>query len=139
MDRRKGVSPNIGFVSELMKFEESELGGKSVGVVPNSEVSGDGGAAAASTGLGRRPAHARDSLPPAFHHSQSVIDGISTIGVPVSAGGIGGLAVGAGAGEEMEIKDGEGRYRHARRAPVNEQTLQPLRRVSKAGLEGSWV
>ena len=38
-------------------------------------------------------------------------------------------------GNEMEIKDASGRYRHARRAPVNENTLQPMRRVSKAGLE----
>jgi hypothetical protein len=33
LDRRKGISPNIGFVSELMSFEEEELGGKSIGVV----------------------------------------------------------------------------------------------------------
>ena len=37
----------------------------------------------------------------------------------------------------QEIKDAMGRYRHARRAPVNEATLQPMRRVSKAGLESS--
>jgi protein-tyrosine phosphatase len=29
---RKGISPNIGFVSELRTFEEQELGWKSVGV-----------------------------------------------------------------------------------------------------------
>ena len=40
-------------------------------------------------------------------------------------------------GQEMEIKDSSGRYRHARRAPVDETTLQPMRRVSKAGLESS--
>jgi len=39
--------------------------------------------------------------------------------------------------QEMEIKDASGRYRHARRAPVDENTLQPSRRVSKAGLESS--
>lgn len=64
---------------------------------------------------------------------------MSTIGAPVATGGAGGAAVGAGAGEEMEVKDEEGRYRHARRAPVDELTLQPLRRVSKAGLESSWL
>ncbi|KAG9037627.1 hypothetical protein FRB95_004847 [Tulasnella sp. JGI-2019a] len=140
MGRRKGVSPNIGFVSELMKFEEYELGGKSIGVVPESEMSGEEGSTAPNTR--RAPANVRDSMPPTFHHghSQSVIDGTmigtSMIGVPVSAGGITGVV---GAGEEMEVKDGQGRYRHARRAPVNEQTLQPLRRVSKAGLESSWA
>ncbi|CAG8643859.1 17509_t:CDS:1, partial [Acaulospora colombiana] len=41
-------------------------------------------------------------------------------------------------GEEMEVRDAEGRYRHARRAPVDEFTLQPIRRVSKAGLETTW-
>jgi len=30
------------------------------------------------------------------------------------------------------VKDETGRYRHARRAPVDENTLQPMRRVSKA-------
>ena len=30
--------------------------------------------------------------------------------------------------QEMEIKDASGRYRHARRAPVDENTLQPSRR-----------
>jgi len=41
-------------------------------------------------------------------------------------------------GQDMEIKDEEGRYRHMRRAPVDENTLQPLRRVSKAGLESGF-
>jgi len=139
IERRKGVSPNIGFVSELMTFEEQKLGNKSVGVVPeippmNAPSNGAPGVQA----LNRRNAHARDSLPPIFHHNQSMDESMSQIGVPVTAGGGGGAAVGAGAGEEMEVKDGEGRYRHARRAPVNEHTLQPLRRVSKAGLESSW-
>ena len=38
---------------------------------------------------------------------------------------------------DEEIKDATGRYRHTWRAPVNEATLQPMRRVSKAGLESS--
>lgn len=33
LDRRKGVSPNIGFVAELMRFEEAELGGRSRGIL----------------------------------------------------------------------------------------------------------
>lgn len=32
-DRRQGVCPNIGFVAELMRFEENELGFKSQGVL----------------------------------------------------------------------------------------------------------
>ncbi|KAG8872204.1 hypothetical protein FRB97_007886 [Tulasnella sp. 331] len=145
MDRRKGVSPNIGFVSELMKFEEYELGGKSVGVVAESEMGGEDGSNGGVANARRGPAHMRDSMPPAFHHnhSHSVANGMmmgnGITGVPVSAGGMGSVGMGTGAGEEMEVKDDQGRYRHARRAPVNEQTLQPLRRVSKAGLESSWA
>ena len=42
LERRKGISPNIGFVSELMTFEELELGGKSVGVVKASSSGAEG-------------------------------------------------------------------------------------------------
>lgn len=51
---------------------------------------------------------------------------------PLSAGGIPALG---DAAQELEVRDASGRYRHARRAPVNETTLQPMRRVIKAGLE----
>ncbi len=37
-------------------------------------------------------------------------------------------------GSETEVRK-NGQYVHFRRAPVNEYTLQPMRRVSKAGLE----
>jgi hypothetical protein len=145
LERRKGISPNIGFVSELMTFEEEELGGKSVGVQPSAPaglVSSEGdsnhhdgihghghgnyGAAAGN----RRGGHVRESLPPAF-----VTQGAEGL-VPMSAGGL-EMRVMGDSGQEMEIKDSSGRYRHARRAPVDETTLQPLRRVSKAGLESS--
>ena len=140
LERRKGISPNIGFVSELMTFEEQELGGKSVGVV---KVSGDGeGAAAEGEGSGqgngmnyqvalggRRPQHIRESLPPLFSLPNSFAGGS---GPPMlDAAQIGD------SGQETEIKDATGRYRHARRAPVDEATLQPMRRVSKAGLESA--
>ncbi|KAJ7452195.1 hypothetical protein B0H11DRAFT_304793 [Mycena galericulata] len=144
LERRKGISPNIGFVSELMTFEEEELGGKSVGVQPASATDGDGGGANgagaghghnANYGVaagGRRGGHVRESLPPAFSQSQSFAapDTVQ----PASAGMDG--AVG-NVGQEMEVRDAAGRYRHARRAPVDENTLQPMRRVSKAGLESS--
>ncbi|EMD35096.1 hypothetical protein CERSUDRAFT_97010 [Gelatoporia subvermispora B] len=138
VERRRGISPNIGFVSELMTFEEQELGCKSVGVV--KMAGGEGGTGeveghapgAPSTDYkvalgGRRPQHIRESLPPAFTHMHS----FSAVEGP-SPGDV--LALGD-SGQEMEIKDSSGRYRHARRAPVDEATLQPSRRVSKAGLE----
>ena len=143
LERRKGISPNIGFVSELMNFEEAELGSKSVGVVkqPQSSAGGvgpdsdhldsDGSShrgAAIGVGVGgRRPSHMRESLPPAWSTSGGVSAGPSS--VPRNVAG--------DVGQEMEVKDATGRYRHARRAPVDENTLQPMRRVSKAGLEST--
>ncbi|THH17283.1 hypothetical protein EW146_g3496 [Bondarzewia mesenterica] len=124
LERRKGISPNIGFVSELMNFEEQELGGKSVGVVkPPAGAESDaseGSEGESGTRQGnysvavvgaRRMAHARESLPPAFMASSDVL-----------AQGVGDV------GQETEIKDASGRYRHLRRAPVDENTLQPMRR-----------
>ncbi|KAF7795131.1 hypothetical protein EIP86_006278 [Pleurotus ostreatoroseus] len=139
LERRKGISPNIGFVSELMTFEEQELGGKSVGVVkmppPESETEAQQPGGATTGGNyqvalgGRRPPHLRESLPPAFtsQHSFNLVPTLA-MGDVVQLGD---------SQQEMEIKDAEGRYRHARRAPVDEATLQPLRRVSKAGLESA--
>ncbi|PPQ77886.1 hypothetical protein CVT25_015373 [Psilocybe cyanescens] len=150
LERRKGISPNIGFVSELMNFEEQELGGKSVGVQPtlssNHSHPGSGASVAEggtgipggipesyvmASGSSRRGAHVRESLPPMDN-----ISGLNSGGGPMSAGGLMDRVMGD-SGQEMEIKDSYGRYRHARRAPVDETTLQPLRRVSKAGLESS--
>lgn len=145
-ERRKGISPNIGFVSELMTFEEQELGGKSVGVVnPASAVDTRDGSnvllhsGAKTSGFGyapgaRRNANLRESLPPLVaQNSDMVVPG------QMSAGGLGsgGAAHVGDSGQEVEIKDASGRYRHARRAPVDENTLQPMRRVSKAGLESA--
>ena len=135
LDRRKGISPNIGFVSELMTFEEQELGGKSVGVMkmPQSEASTEGtggGTMGGNYGValgGRRPQHIRESLPPTFVAQHS----FNLVPTMVDTAQLGDSQ------QEMEIKDSEGRYRHARRAPVNATTLQPTRRVSKAGLESS--
>ncbi|KAH7911783.1 hypothetical protein BJ138DRAFT_1062409 [Hygrophoropsis aurantiaca] len=120
LERRKGISPNIGFVSELMTFEEQELGGKSVGVVQvqGGEPEPEGYAYAAGS---RRTGHVRESLPPMY-----VIPDYATEGPP-----------GGDVGQEMEVRDSSGRYRHMRRAPVDETTLQPMRRVSKAGLESA--
>lgn len=142
LERRKGISPNIGFVSELMIFEEQELGGKSVGVVknsgsPNPDADDYGGGKSGNFGYmvgGRRTANLRESLPP-------ILAGQSEMIIPgqLSAGGLSSTSIArvGDSGQEMEIKDSSGRYRHARRAPVDENTLQPMRRVSKAGLESS--
>ncbi|KAH7882125.1 hypothetical protein F5I97DRAFT_1912354 [Phlebopus sp. FC_14] len=138
LERRKGISPNIGFVSELMTFEEQELGGKSVGVMPITPGHSDGGigmgrdggdvqANHAYAGQSRRTGHARESLPPMFT-IQEPDDGSPAT---VKAGEV-------TMGQDMEVKDSEGRYRHVRRAPVDENTLQPMRRVSKAGLESAY-
>jgi len=123
LERRKGISPNIGFVLELMTFEEQELGSKSNGVQAPSAKGEEGQSeypvAGATT---RRGGHARESLPPPLmsHNSMSA-----------------SVATKMENGQEMEVKDANGRYRHVRRAPVDEMTLQPTRRVSKAGLESS--
>ena len=143
LERRKGISPNIGFVSELMDFEEAELGSKSVGVVKRPQSTIGGGRACdhldsnsnnrgAAIGIGvgkRRPSHMRESLPPA--RSTSGGAGAPLSSVPRSVAG--------DVGQETEVKDATGRYRHARRAPVDENTLQPMRRVSKAGLERTTI
>jgi len=134
LERRKGISPNIGFVSELMTFEEHELGSKSVGVVKKQQSEPDAPDESSGPNYqvalgGRRPQNVRESLPPVFssHNSFQIIPVTSA----EDAASLGDL------GQEMEIKDASGRYRHARRAPVDEATLQPMRRVSKAGLESS--
>jgi len=139
LERRKGISPNIGFVSELMNFEETELGSKSNGVVKQPQSAGgvgsdgdhlDGDDSHRGAGIGaRRPSHMRESLPPAWGTGSSA--GAPLPSIPrIVAGDV---------GQEMEVKDATGRYRHARRAPVDENTLQPMRRVSKAGLESTSV
>jgi hypothetical protein len=174
LDRRKGISPNIGFVSELMNFEEEELGGKSVGVVGTSGGAESSGPSRrnhnhhrghsnkndGSSTARRRPAHLRESMPPVIQSYSAVAtvgehdpfsSGLSGAYPNSSHGSMGGgemangqmsagpMGMGKGpmrdVGEEMEVRDADGRYRHARRAPVDELTLQPIRRVSKAGLE----
>ncbi|KZT23042.1 hypothetical protein NEOLEDRAFT_1096755 [Neolentinus lepideus HHB14362 ss-1] len=137
LERRKGISPNIGFVSELMTFEEQELGTKSMGVIKSAGGNVDHAEDGESAGMsgnygvaasGRRQGPQRESLPPAFMGPNGDIPHL------MSADGVARVG---DSGQEVEIKDSSGRYRHARRAPVDENTLQPLRRVSKAGLETS--
>lgn len=111
-----------------MNFEEEELGGKSVGVVKLDGEQGENGTHAANVvGVGRRPANVRESLPPMFSTHSHSFSGVEDVNGPFPD-----------SGQDMEIRDASGRYRHARRAPVNETTLQPTRRVSKAGLESGF-
>jgi len=117
LDRRKGISPDIGFVSELMAFEEAELGRNTKS--KSSVAAGENSVGDVGVGTGRRPAHVRESLPPMPSWDREEEE------------------AGEEMGQDMEIRDREGRYRHARRAPVDETTLQPMRRVSKAGLESA--
>ena len=148
LERRKGISPNIGFVSELMNFEEQELGGKNTGVHSNNTggESGHGPEEMAFRNMRlRRGGHIQESLPPLQSFAScdadastgldngngKAIGSMSSGGIPIPRVVVGDQA------QEMEIKDASGRYRHARRAPVDENTLQPSRRVSKAGLESS--
>jgi len=157
LERRKGISPNIGFVSELMNFEEQELGNKSNGVQPSAPVgsadvnmeAGFGAAVASGSLHGRSRAHVRESLPPAlglegFRSASLGSSGLTSAGEPGVPGSIASAGVlnemdrvMGDSGQEVEVKDASGRYRHMRRPPVNENTLQPMRRVSKAGLESS--
>lgn len=145
-----------------MTFEEEELGGKSIGVVGSSappgtdhDAHGHGGGGGGPNyghghgmGLGaggnRRGGHVRESLPPVFVTDPNVnLDSSINGGPPMSAGEMGGMSMSMAnnrvgdSGQEMEVKDSSGRYRHARPLPVDSNTLQPMRRVSKAGLESS--
>lgn len=140
-----------------MNFEEQELGGKSIGVQPAVGSSGlnsgasishpsDSTSGGSSFGLGeasypipslttanhlRRAGHRiRESLPPALG-----MEGVATVVGPISALEVQARVLLGDLAHEMEVKDATGRYRHARRAPVDETTLQPMRRASKAGLE----
>ncbi|KAJ6580232.1 hypothetical protein B0H10DRAFT_2235425 [Mycena sp. CBHHK59/15] len=125
--RTTGRSRNIGFVSELMMFEEEELGGKGIGVQPGA----DGGD---PSGGGHQTA------------SQPAGDAVGTLedfgAVLFSRGALSagfdgpGHVVMGDAGQEMECTTRRALLPHAC-VSVDENTLQPLRRVSKVGLESS--
>ena len=86
----------------------------------------------AANHLRRAGHHVRESLPPALG-----MDGLGLVGGPMSALENQVRVLLGDSAHETEVKDASGRYRHARRAPVDETTLQPMRRASKAGLESS--
>lgn len=66
-ERRRGISPNIGFVAELMQYEESELGLKgSTGISTSPDRHTVDNADYEKDSVTRRNGHARESLPPAW-------------------------------------------------------------------------
>ncbi|EIW69382.1 hypothetical protein TREMEDRAFT_62249 [Tremella mesenterica DSM 1558] len=136
-ERRKGISPNIGFVAELMQFEESELGIRQSGGV-HGEAARAGGAAGPSRGEEKddspRDRKMRESLPPAWASSLDSSRLPSPL-VDVEKDKLEKeQEEKRKIGEEREVRK-NGQWVHQRRAPVDRTTLQPGRRVSKAGLE----
>ncbi|OCF71766.1 hypothetical protein I204_07829 [Kwoniella mangroviensis CBS 8886] len=165
-ERRKGISPNIGFVAELMQFEESELGLKQSGGVHGDSSShghgpsnrkpavGDGGDSSGGEEERERRKmnnRTRESLPPTWSHSLDITSHYNRNRMSP----LGGDAAHNGTeekgrdevddedeadkkrrqvGDEREVRK-NGQWVHHRRAPVDRTTLQPGRRVSKAGLE----
>ncbi|WWD10042.1 hypothetical protein V865_008175 [Kwoniella europaea PYCC6329] len=148
-ERRKGISPNIGFVAELMQFEESELGLKQSG-----GVHGDGGDSSGGEEERERRKinnRTRESLPPTWSHSLDITSHNNRNRMTPLGGGAshdGSEEKGKDevddedeadkkrrqVGDEREVRK-NGQWVHHRRAPVDRTTLQPGRRVSKAGLE----
>lgn len=66
-ERRKGISPNIGFVAELMQFEEGELGLKaSSGIATDSNNDKGANESERDNSQSRRNKYGRESLPPTW-------------------------------------------------------------------------
>jgi len=66
-ERRKGISPNIGFVAELMQFEEGELGLKgSTGIASDAKEDKASNDPDRDNSQSRRNKYGRESLPPAW-------------------------------------------------------------------------
>ncbi|WVR05164.1 hypothetical protein IAU60_002176 [Kwoniella sp. DSM 27419] len=143
-ERRKGISPNIGFVAELMQFEESELGLKQSGGV-HGEGGGGGRSGESRSGPndadegrgGKNPRYMRESMPPVWSSSLDSFSKPQRITVGTDEGSLVGEEGNDGrrpVGDEREVRK-DGHWVHHRRAPFDRTTLQPGRRVSKAGLE----
>ncbi|ORY24985.1 hypothetical protein BCR39DRAFT_545481 [Naematelia encephala] len=148
-ERRKGISPNIGFVAELMQFEEAELGLRHSGGVHGNESDKSGGdkdneetpQGKSVKGKGKAAArYARESLPPAWAASLDSKPPRVMIGTEDDEDKGKGKDTQEDKKERRQVRDERevrknGQWVHHRRAPVDRTTLQPGRRVSKAGLE----
>ncbi|TYJ56669.1 hypothetical protein B9479_002599 [Cryptococcus floricola] len=142
-ERRKGISPNIGFVAELMQWEESELGLKVSGGVHGDGGGRKAGPGPAGDGEEKNNRYMRESLPPTWSASFDTYSRPPNLS-PANGDGAGAEGDGArdngqdderqAVGDEREVRK-NGVWVHHRRAPVDRTTLQPGRRVSKAGLE----
>ncbi|KAI9637836.1 uncharacterized protein MKK02DRAFT_22401 [Dioszegia hungarica] len=143
-ERRKGISPNIGFVAELMQFEEAELGVKQSGGVHGESGEGErqddeGTEGKGSQGRGKTKGqrYARESLPPAWgslgSNKPSWISSFSD--EPAGAEGEERQVKEERKVDEREVRKNGQWVQQRRRVPVDRSTLQPGRRASKAGLE----
>ncbi|WWC89944.1 uncharacterized protein L201_004873 [Kwoniella dendrophila CBS 6074] len=171
-ERRKGISPNIGFVAELMQFEENELGLKQSGGVHgdstnhhhgnnnNSDKSrnryiddDDDNDLTKEDERRKQNNRTRESLPPTWSHSLNITSSANSS--LTKSNGLSSISSNdpdkpnnknndndkdeedrkrRQVGDEREVRK-NGQWVHHRRAPVDRTTLQPGRRVSKAGLE----
>lgn len=108
-ERRKGISPNIGFVAELMQFEESELGlRQSSGV--HGEVKSEKQENKQSKPKSG-PRHARESLPPAWSSS---LDSAPRSNVSIKGETRDGEGFKKDVGDEREVRK-NGQWVHQRR------------------------
>lgn len=127
-ERRHGISPNIGFVAELILFEEQELGRKASMAAADKKED----IVTREPRLG--PRYTRESLPPewAMNYGTALVEPVmeEMDGAPEARHRRPSTAAGA----EIEVRK-NGQWVHHRRPPVDRDTLQPGRRVSKAGLE----
>jgi hypothetical protein len=124
-ERRKGISPNIGFVAELMQFEEAELGLKQSGGV-HGEGSGGGrkapreGQDDEGNGDDRKrvnPRYMRESLPPTWAAS---LDSKPPRPLPI----------GGTDSDDQADSGGDGQ---------NEQERRPLGNEREVRKNGQWV
>lgn len=122
-ERRHGISPNIGFVAELMEFETSELGHKQ-GQQYSSDVDAD---AENDPPLVRReprvgPRYTRESLPPEFGSER-----------------LGGLSLGFGQLPDDSDSDGSPVDEPEGGAPENHRTRRKPQPDIEVRKNGHWV
>ncbi|WOO84384.1 Dual specificity protein phosphatase 1-B [Vanrija pseudolonga] len=139
-ERRPGISPNIGFVAELIQFEESELGSKQATGVHDSTASpvevDENNPPLVHREPKPGPRYTRESMPPEYgpdldDDGQEKADADLDLGAPEPTAT---TRLRRRSGADIEVRK-NGQWVHHRRAPVDRTTLQPGRRVSKAGLE----
>ncbi|KAL1406816.1 hypothetical protein Q8F55_006225 [Vanrija albida] len=143
-ERRPGISPNIGFVAELIQFEESELGSKQATGVHDTTASpvevDENDPPLVHREPKPGPRYTRESMPPEYgpdldDDGQEKSEADLELGAPEPTAT---TRLRRRSGADIEVRK-NGQWVHHRRAPVDRTTLQPGRRVSKAGLESMVV